>query len=74
MTNPRERTKKSSGEVEVQDESPLEEVPTVAEVVEETTVEAEERAKSPLDEVMSQAEKAYAAYMEAERQVARAYH
>ena len=59
MANPKERTKKSSVPVEIQEE------------VQPVAQENPERIVSPLDEVMSQAEKAYTAYMEAERQVAR---
>jgi len=66
VTNPRERTKKSSGAGEEQTENPSAEIQAEEVKVGGVPAEAAERAKSPLDEVMSQAEKAYAAYMEAD--------
>ncbi len=74
MTNPRERTQKTSAQTEEPVlEEPTEQVEGQAqEVVEVPTVEPEEQSASPLDAVMTQAENAYKAYMEAERQVARA--
>ena len=66
MSSQKERMKKPSTPVEMEQQTPSEQT--------EGTQVVEERPRSTLDEVMTQAERAYAAYMDAERQVAKAYH